>query len=70
MSYRNPKRIVDKRFDVMLKGASQITNTMMQGVQQMTNNVIKQKEQVRKQQELVDNEMQSMYSMADRKSVV
>ena len=66
MSYRNPKRIVDKRFDVMLKGASQITNTMMQGVQQMTNNVIKQKEQVRKQQELVDNEMQSMYSMANK----
>ena len=66
MSYRNPKRIVDKRFDVMLKGASQITNTMMQGVQQITNNVIKQKEQVRKQQELVDNEMQSMYSMANK----
>ena len=66
MSYSNPKRIVDKRFDVMLKGASRITNTMMQGVQQMTNNVIAQKEQVRKQQELVDNEMQSMYSMANK----
>ncbi len=66
MSYTNPRRIVDKRFDVMLKGASRITDTMMQGVQQMTNNVIKQKEQVRKQQELVDNEMQSMYSMANK----
>lgn len=66
MSYRNPKRIVDKRFDVMLKGANRITDTMMQGVQQMTNNVIAQKEQVRKQQELVDNEMQSMYSMANK----
>ena len=66
MSYSNPKRIVDKRFDVMLKGASRITDTMMRGVQQMTNNVIAQKEQVRKQQELVDNEMQSMYSMANK----
>ncbi len=66
MSYTNPRRIVDKRFDVMLKGANRITDTMMRGVEQMTNNVIKQKEQVRKQQELVDNEMQSMYSMANK----
>lgn len=67
MSYRNPKRIVDKRMQELIKtgGQSQV-KYMANTAIQMANTVKAQKAQIQKQQELTDNQMQSMYSMANK----
>ena len=68
MSYDNPKRIVDKRMQAMIQsgGKSSIARTIAGTAKEMTAHIKAQKEQVAKQQAIVDNEMQSMYSMANK----
>jgi len=68
MSYDNPKRIVDKRMQGMIQsgGKSGIARTIAGTAKEMSSHIKAQKEQVAKQQAIVDNEMQSMYSMANK----
>ena len=66
MSYSNPKRIVDKRMEKLIEtGGTQGVKFLASTAMQMANTVKAQKAQLAKQQELTDNKMQSMYSMAN-----
>ena len=67
MSYSNPKRIVDKRMEKLIQtGGTQGVKFLASTAVQMSNTVKAQKAQLAKQQELTDNKMQSMYSMANK----
>ena len=67
MSYSNPKRIVDKRMEKLIQtGGTQGVKFLASTAMQMSNTVKAQKAQLAKQQELTDNKMQSMYSMANK----
>lgn len=68
MSYSNPTRIVDKRMTGLIQsgGKSGIARTIASSAKEMAAHVKAQKEQVAKQQEITDNKMQSMYSMANK----
>lgn len=61
-AYDNPQRVVNKEFDTLLKSGKALTNNIANTTQQITAQVKAQKLQAKQEQDLLDIEMQSMYS--------
>lgn len=60
--YTNPQRVTDRSFNALIEGGKALTNKIATTASQITQNVKLQKEQMQKEQDELDIEMQSMFS--------
>jgi len=60
--YTNPQRVTDRSFNALVEGGKALTNKIATTANQITQNVKLQKEQMQKEQDELDIEMQSMFS--------
>lgn len=60
--YANPQRVTDRSFNALVEGGKALTNKIATTASQITQNVKLQKEQMQREQDELDIEMQSMFS--------